>query len=231
MAKRIFIAFLTLLIMGTSNISWSQFSVGAGLSSYHGINMPVNRFGFNVFGEFPRTTNNTFSLRATFMLPVNNNFTALVDASNVGVQPPRVNVDILSKTNFFSIDGGTRYYFINDYDVGIAMYAGGYIKGILSSYQASYKFPAGVDRNDYSPYYVDNNGQSAQLDNFDRQFSVMFAFGGMIGFKYQLPTRGALTVDVGIEFVSRLLDPYMILGTEISQLSFPINVAYRFDWF
>lgn len=69
------------------------------------------------------------------------------------------------------------------------------------------------------------------LNNDKREFSFLFAFGGTVGAKYQLP-RGALVFDLGVEIITRIVDPYPgILGNEISSLSLNLNLAYRFDWY
>lgn len=199
----------------------AQFSVGGGLSSFHGLNIDVNRFGLNVFVESPRTTNNTLMVRASIMLPDKNTKTSEVekiDPNDFSI-PTKVEAEAVSKTSYFAVDGGTRFYLINDYDIGFAVYGGGHLKGILSSYSATYRLPDSLDANDY-------NTQTQ-----DKSFSLLFGFGGNIGVKYQLPLRGALLFDFGAEIITGLYDPNLILTNEISPLSFFFNLSYRFDWY
>lgn len=224
MDKRYWIGLLVFVFTSTTTLSTAQYSLGGGVSSFHGLNVPTNRVGFNFFAEIPRTSVNTLFIRAAYMLPV-----SYADSTNVsakpGIYPSMSNADIVAKTSYFAIDGGTRYYFVNDYDIGFGVFAGGHIKGILSSYSAKYRMPGNLDPNDYET----SVGQP--LTNLSPQYSLLFAFGGTIGVKYQLPLRGALTFDLGLEVITRLYDPYAILGNDISPLSFSLNLGYRFDWY
>lgn len=226
MGRNKIIAFLSIILFTmVGNATFAQFSLGGGVSTFHGLNMPIHRYGINVFAEFPRTPTNTFMIRAAYMLPVKDTRETQVSAKDFGITPSSVSVDEIAKTTYLAVDGGTRYYFINDYDIGFGMYAGGYLKGILSSYSSNYRLPPPLDIDDY----VTSDNQP--LSGVRPQYSILFSFGGTIGAKYQLPTRGALTFDLGIEVVSRLYDPYAILGNDISPISFNLNLAYRFDWY
>src|SRR5690554_4487666 len=133
----------------------------------------------------------------------------------------------VTKTSYFAVDGGTRYYLYNQYDIGFAVFAGGHIKGILSSYSADYRMDSQYDIKDYET--ADYPPQP--LTGLNLQYSLLFAFGGTIGVKYQLPIRGALMFDMGLEVITRLYDPYAILGNDISPLSVSFNLGYRFDWY
>jgi hypothetical protein len=225
MDKRYWIG-LIVIMLTSANVSIAQYSIGGGLSSFHGVNMPVNRFGFNVFAEVPRTSTNTLFVRATYMLPVKDPRTASVSGKQ-GVTPSIVEADIVAKTSYFAVDGGTRYYFVNDYDIGIGIFAGGHIKGIISSYSAEYRLPGSLNIDDYET----SDFPAQPLTDLRPQYSLLFAFGGTVGVKYQLPLRGALTLDFGLEVITRLYDPYAILGNDISPLSFSLNLGYRFDWY
>jgi len=226
MDKKYWIGLLVFVLSSLSNVSFSQYSLGGGLSSFHGLNVDVNRYGFNFFAEVPRTSDNTFFIRAAYMIPVRYYDSTAVSAKP-GVYPSSVNADIVNKTSYFAVDGGTRYYFVNDYDIGFGVFAGGHIKGILSSYSAKYRLPGSLNIDDYET----SDFPAQPLTNLSPQYSLLFAFGGTIGVKYQLPLRGALTFDVGLEIISRLYDPSIILGNEISPLSFSFNLGYRFDWY
>lgn len=226
MGKKIIIIGFIFLMVGLPLKGIAQYSIGGGVSTFLGLNVPTKRFGFNLFGEFPRSRRNTFTIRATYMLPVKNIEMIGVSAKEAGISPAFVNAERILKTTYFAIDGGTRYYFINDYDIGFALFAGGYLKGILSSYSATYNIQGDhINPNNY----VDPNGQA--LNNIKPSFSALFAFGGMVGVKYNIPGRGAIVFDLGLEIISRLMDPYGILGREISPLSMQLNLAYRFDWY
>lgn len=227
MANRGIIIFLGILFTFMSNISWTQYSLGGGISTYHGLNIPVNRFGINGFVELPKTNDVVLFIRAAYMFPEKDVRTADIEAKDFGITPSKAEADIVAKTSYFAVDGGTRHYFINDYDIGFALFAGPHIKGILASYSVDYRVPDGLNPDDYQP-----SGTSQQsLTGLDPQYSLLFAFGGTVGVKYQLPYKGALMFDLGLEIVTGLYDPYAILGNDISPLSFSFNLGYRFDWY
>lgn len=212
-------------IFSFTNISIAQYSLGGGISTFHGLNLPIHRFGFNFFAEIPKSPNNTFSIRAVYMLPNKNTNTVWASGKTPAVSPAQIQVTEIGQTSYFAIDGGSRFYFINDYDIGFAVYAGGFIKGILSSYKSTYDMNGDYSKSDYIT--EDNR----PLEGSPLARSIFISFGGSVGIKYQLPTRGAFTFDVSGEVISRLMDPYQILGNEISPVSFSMNLAYRFDWY
>lgn len=225
MANRIVIVFLGILFTCLSNVGISQYSLGGGISTFHGLNIPINRFGINAFAELPKSNDAVLFVRAAYMFPVKDSRTADIEAKDFGITPTKAEADIVAKTSYFAIDGGTRHYFINDYDVGFSLFAGPHIKGIITSYSVDYRVPDGLNPDDYKT----TNQQD--LTGLDPQYSLLFAFGGTIGAKYQLPYRGALMFDLGLEIVTNLYDPYAILGNDISPLSFSFNLGYRFDWY
>jgi len=227
MGNKIIIGFISIFFISIGNYSLSQFSVGGGLSTFHGLNTTVNRKGLNAFVEVPRSSDVTFLLRATWMLPVEFAVTSDVEAKDLTTTPSKIEAEEVSKTSYFAIDGGTRNYFINDYDIGVSVFAGAHVKGILSSYSSNYRIAGGLDPNDYQT----TDFPAQELTSSNPLYSLFFAFGGTIGVKYQLPYRGALMFDMGLELVTRMYDPTSILGNEISPLSFSFNLGYRFDWY
>lgn len=221
MVRKSVIGIIMLVMVFFSTTSIAQVSVGGGGTSLHGLNSSINRYGINLFVELPRSADNTFLLRASYLLP-HKSSKRLQDQTEFN------GVSGVVKTSYFSIDGGTRFYFFNDYDIGTSMYAGGYIKGILSSYHG-YRVDgmSPIDTSDPNDYFYPQTQRP--------EYSVLFAFGGTVGVKHQL-TRGALMFDLGLELVSRLMDPGFVLGTDqqggfISPLSLHFNLAYRFDWY
>ncbi|HLV42536.1 MAG TPA: hypothetical protein VKY37_09665 [Brumimicrobium sp.] len=226
MDKRYLIAALMFVFTSISTLSTAQYSLGGGLSSFHGVNLPISRVGVNFFAEVPRTPENTLFIRAAYMLPNSDSRSTFVSGKQ-GVTPSMTEADLVAKTSYFAIDGGTRYYLFNQYDIGFAVFAGGHIKGILSSYSARYRMPGSLDINDYET----SDFPAQPLTGLSPQYSLLFAFGGNVGVKYQLPMRGALTFDFALELITRLYDPYTILGNDIAPLSFSFNLGYRFDWY
>jgi hypothetical protein len=217
---------LLLIVFSTlSTVSFGQYSIGGGISTLHGAGIDITRYGINAYYEAPRTEVNTFYIRPTLMLPqkfVSNNgsIETTDEAFNQGVSPSVIgDLRTVEKTSYFSLDGGTRIYFINTYDAGFSLYGGGHLKGIISSYSQE----------------IDISGLSIDPNNYkipgDKTYALLFSFGGNFGAKYQLPYRGAIVFDLALDLISRLYDPAVILGNEISPLSLSFNLAYRFDWY
>lgn len=220
---KIFVLFVFSVI---STLSFGQYSIGGGVSTLHGAGIDITRYGLNAYYETPRTEVNTFYIRPTLMLPQkfesNNGSIEVTDeAFNEGVSPSVINnLRTVEKTTYFSVDGGTRIYFINTYDAGFSLYGGGHLKGIISNYSQE----------------IDLTGLSIDPDNYmipgnNKTYALLFSFGGNFGAKYQLPYRGAIVFDLALDLISRLYDPATILGNEISPLSLSFNLAYRFDWY
>lgn len=226
MIRNYIVGLLVVAFASLTGVGFSQYSIGGGISSFHGLNLPINRYGINVFAEIPRSNENTLLVRAVYLFP-NKDIRTEAVSGKPGVTPSMVDADLVAKTSYFAIDGGTRHYILDDYDVGFSLFGGGHIKGILASYRASYRLPNNLDIDDYET----SSYPPQPLNSFQPQYSLLFAFGGTVGAKYQLPVRGALTFDFGLEIITRLVDPYLILGNDISQLSFSFNLAYRYDYY
>lgn len=230
MGNKITILIISGLFAFISNSGLAQYSLGGGISTFHGLNLDINRVGLNGFVEVPKASDMTLMVRAAYMFPEKDTRMAAIEAKDFGISPSLAEADIVAKTSYFAVDGGTRHYFINDYDVGFSIFAGPHIKGILASYSVDYRVPSGLNPDDYQT--VATGGTPAQsLNNLSPQYSLLFAFGGTVGVKYQLPYRGALMFDFGLEIVTQLYDPAYILGYDISPLSFSMNLGYRFDWY
>lgn len=218
--------FLALVFTLFLSPTFGQYSFGGGLSSFHGVNLDITRMGAHAYFEQPRSEINTFFLRGTLMLPQKYTTTGSVEANTTSVSPQKLDgIRVEDKTSFFSVDGGTRIYFLNTYDAGFSLYGGGHLKGIISSYSRTYDLDSFKEINSD----IDPNNYNTQ--NIEPLYSLLFSFGGNFGAKYQLPYRGALTFDLALDLISRIVDPAEILGNEISPLSLSFNLAYRFDWY
>lgn len=204
-----------------STLSHSQYSIGGGMSTFHGAGIDITRYGVNLYYETPRTEVNTFYFRPTLMIPQKNSNITSVEANSFGVSPQKLEgVRVIDKTSYFSVDGGTRIYFLNTYSGGISLYGGGHLKGIISAYSREYDISDGsIDPQDYD------------IQNIGPDPALLFSFGGNFGAKYQLPYRGAIVFDIAVDLISGIYDPQNILGNEISALSISFNLAYRFDWY
>lgn len=212
-----------------TTLSFGQYSIGGGITTVHGAGIDITRYGLNAYYEVPRTEVNTFYIRPSLMLPQkfesNNGSIEVTDeAFNQGVSPSVIsNLRSVQKTSFFSVDGGTRIYFINTYDAGFSLYGGGHLKGIISNFSEEVDISSLETNPDFDPNNYNIPENSA--------YALLFSFGGNFGAKYQLPYRGAIVFDLALDLISRLYDPMQVLGNEISPLSLTFNLAYRFDWY
>lgn len=220
------VLFLLLVIICLGNLR-AQFSIGVGPSSFLGVGTDpfgerfVTRYGINVFYEQPRNEVNTFYLRGLLTVPVSR-----FDSVNVSKKPDQLGtpgpsiktISLKRRTTMFSVDGGTRTYFLNTFEVGTAFYGSLHLRGIIASYGEEY---GEFDETIYEP----------SNPPFDKEYALLMGFGGNLGVKYQLPYRGSVTFDVVLDLIRGLYDPAFILGNDISPLSFSFNLAYRFDWY
>jgi hypothetical protein len=208
---------IVLIVICFQFIGQTQYSAGGGYTYYKSLNSPITWQGIQAFVEFPRTESNTFFLRASYMFPKRLNDSINVTAFAFTTSPQQLEVDRLRKSSFFSIDGGNRTYFMNTYDAGIAPYFSSHARGIFGTYSESY--------GDY-----DETKYEAPND-FSKATSLLIGMGINLGVKYQLPYRGALTFDIGAEYVLALYDAAQFMGNELTPISVFANVSYRVDWY
>jgi hypothetical protein len=206
----------SLLVMSSSI---AQYSIGGGYAHYGSLNGNATWNGINLYYETPRTDFNTFFLRGTLMLPHRGIDSTWVEAiPGTGTSPAVLPVEIQRSLSFFSIDGGNRTYFKNSYDAGVAPYVMSQFRGIISSY-----------RERFSEF--DPTKYQAPLD-VGKQYSVFIGMGVNVGVKLQLPYRGAVTIDLGADYLIPLMDDaQMLYYRDITQIGFFLNLSYRFDSF
>lgn len=218
---------ITVVLMLFNFVGHAQYSAGGGYTIYKSLNSTVTWQGLNAFLEVPRTESNTFFVRATMMLPQNNTneLSLYATAYELSTSPQQVPVDVeqISRTSFFSIDGGNRTYFVNTYDAGIAPYVGSNVRGILGTAKSSVRTTSDFDSEKY---------QSPVTESSDKTSSIFVGMGVNAGVKYQLPYRGAINFDIGVEYVLALYDAaeFFQYG-ELTPISFFANLSYRFDWY
>lgn len=198
-------------------IAVAQYSIGGGFIAKSCLNSSYNWNGLHAFVELPRTEVNTFYIRASLMLPIRSADSVNVTAVDFSVSPQQMRVGVNQRSTYFSIDGGNRTYFMNSYDAGIAPYFASQFRGILGGFSEQF---SDFDETKYSAPSV-----------FGRRNSVFIGMGVNIGLKYQLPLRGALTFDLGAEYIMTLFDNAQMMGAEFTPIGLFFNVAYRFDKF
>ena len=210
------ISFLIIIVL--TNSVKAQFSAGGGFSSYKSFGADFTRYGINIFYERPRNEVNTFYLRGIFTLPIKNFTEEFFSPIDFSAGNPTITVDKEVGTTLLSVDGGTRMYYFNTYDAGLAFYGSLQMRGILVRYRERY---GDFDADLYAP----------PNELRDPSTSLLLGFGGNIGVKYQLPYKGALNLDIALDLVRTVFDPVPVLGFYTGMATFSVNAAYRFDWF
>ena len=212
-----------LFFVAVSHFSYAQQSIGAGISTFHSVGIDFMRYGFTASLEQPRNEVNTFFLRGVYTFPIK--FEDVIEIEkDYGITPtppgpPKMDVGIVRKTSLFSVEGGTRYYLLNTYDMGTAIYGGFHMKGYIASYSED------IDND-----FIVPEGYTP-IERTPKQTSLLMSFGANIGFKYQLPMGNAINFDIVGDLVRALHDPAYILGNEILPICISLNLSYRFDQF
>lgn len=206
--------FFVVLIF-SSYLTYAQYSVGGGVSTFNSTNTGFTRVGINIFYEEPDNEVQSFYLRGLFTLP--HNSTDTVSLTNLQT----FNSVLRERTrtsNFIAVGGGNRRYLYNTYESLFAIYGSIHLKGVFSNFKEEIE--------DYDPSIYQANEQL-----FDNSIALLIGLGANIGFVYQLPYRGTLKFDTALDVFQQLYDPGSILGNEIGGVGLTFNFAYRHDIF
>ena len=209
--------FLLMAILFLSFSASSQYSVGAGISTFNSTNSGITRVGLHLFYENPHNEVHTFYLRSLFTAPVKRFDSLSLSTLQPGF-PSFANVERDIRTTYIAIDGGPRRYIYNTYDAGFAVFGHLHLKGVLATYKE--------EIGDYdSEIYQPNDPV------FPDGMALLLGIGADIGLKWQLPYTGSILFEAGFDTFQRLNDPIQILGNEIGTLGLTFNVSYRHDIF
>jgi len=145
----------TLFILFQIVVLNAQHSVYGGFSRLKSFGDAKPYVGFNLGIEIPKDNENSFYLRTAFYLKNKLNSDQAVAVQNlVNIDPTDYSIMSVSGDtyfNYFTIDGGNRYYLLDGYDNGFAVYGGTSIMGIINKAsvklqeydQSKYKLPVG----------------------------------------------------------------------------------------
>lgn len=217
--KKIIIVLVVALV--SLSQGWSQGQGRAGLSyglggSFDVLN-PINTgaylTGMSFFAEFPRSASVVPYGKIGYYLPtkVEDPAGATLIAIDDMTNPYQSSAKLETKISTFSLEGGTRYYLGNDYDIGLA--------GVLETKIRVLVSPVSSVVGDY-----DETKYRLETNLADKYTSISLFAGFGAGIKYSQPW--------GTLFTMAGLDLYIISNavTPVTSLMlFSVQVGYRRD--
>lgn len=225
--------FSALLMIGMSFQSISQISVNAGTGFLKGFTVPKPFYGFHGGIELPRSNDVTFYGRVGYYFPQKERdyqdeiitSSTYVTAVDVNTQPNMLTVNYVTKTNYFTIEGGTRRYLGNDYDNGFSLYGGTNAMLIFNTVKRDYEKLDASGQVQWKPNYITNPNEP-QKGNI-----LSIAFGLQGGMKYTIPATGTLYFDINGQYaIFGKGNNLTASNTNLySQLFFTFNVGFRKD--
>lgn len=223
MLKRIF---FILLVFSLTNLD-AQYSVSMGLNTLSPFGTSQKYMGFHLGGEFPRDNDVSMYLRASFygkkkLDPL------LYQESTIqleAIDPNDFNVAFVSGVttfNYTTIDGGLRYYLLDGYDNGFALYGGSNLMGVFN--QAKFKV-AEYDQTKYRlPLGIPLTGTILNI-----------GMGLSGGAKYTIPGVGSIYLDATFDYLLVSLpsntQASSIASNFYSPILFSLNVGFRKDFY
>jgi hypothetical protein len=220
--KKIFLFLVTFLFI---SVGRSQYGFGGGLSYLKGFGVTKPYIGFSLFGEFARDYESSIYVRASFYGKNRLNATGTDIVYLEALDPLDYSIkftETIDYVNYTTIDGGIRYYIIDGYDSGFALYGGSNIIAILNQTkrtvgdfdQTKYKLPSS------SPL----NGSVINLG---------FGFTG--GAKYTIPAVGTLFLDLSLDYLVAGIASNETAQTIANQfytpLIFGLSLGFRKDFY
>ena len=191
------------------------FGYGGSFDILNPINSSYYLPGASFFAEIPRNETVVPYVKVGYYLPqrVDNPGGAILTAIDPMTNPYQTTTTLDTRINTFSLEGGTRYFLGNDYDIGLAAMLESKIRLLISPTREM------VGDYDASVYQIDPN---STIGDRYTSLTLFIGFGG--GVKYSQPW--------GTVFTMAGLDLY-ILGNAITPLTssmmFSMQVGFRRD--
>jgi hypothetical protein len=184
-----------ILILLPISKSFSQISINAGTGFLKGFSTDTKPFfGFSGGFELPKSNDVTFYGRVGYYFAQREPglYPIYVTANDPNTTSPyNLQVNYETKTNYTTLEGGTRYYLGNDYDNGFSLYGGGNFMLYFNSVSRDYE-----DRDITGTYEWQNKYQLSPNEPTKGKI-VSLAFGLQGGLKYTLPATGTFYFDLG----------------------------------
>lgn len=225
--------------------SFGQYSIGGGASTLFqfGNNKPFG--GLHIVAEFPRNNEVTFYVRANYLFKQNlsqsvrdlyeeQQNASYPDLYIVGKDPsvtPQSKIipyNFKQSFNYFMIDGGTRYYIINGYDEGFALYGGTNIGVAINSVKFRYQ----LDDYDTSRYKLEYDVKDDYYNYGSKGTVLNLAVGISGGLKYTFPGRGTFYFDFNPALMVFALPSQPDIETTLHKnVIFNFNIGYRREFY
>lgn len=205
----------------------AQYSVNGGISYLKAFGIPKPYIGLHLGAEFPRDNEVSFYLRAALyaknrldpmFYPVQYITLENLDPNDYTQASVKAN----SYFNYKTIDGGMRYYLMDGYDNGFALYGGSNVMGIIN--KAKYK----LEDFDESKYRLPTG---TELTGTVLNIGVGFSGGA----KYTFTGVGSLYFDMTFDYIIISLASntaaQQIGYYFYSPLIFSFNLGFRKDFY
>ena len=216
--------FFSLACIFSSFISSSQVGIYGGFSTLKPFGVPSAYFGGHLGFESPRDDESSFYLRAAFYakrkldplmsIPLTYSLVPLKDTD------PFSSVSGYSTFNYTTIDGGYRYYILDGYESGFALYGGTNVMGVIN------KVKLKLDDFDTDKYRLDN---STQING-----TILSMGAGLSGgAKYTLAGVCTFYIDATMDYLFALIPSNQLAVNQFSsfgsQILFSVNLGVRKD--
>lgn len=215
------------LMLALSFQSISQISLNGGTGFVKGFTVPKPFFGFHGGIELPRSNDETFYGRIGYYFPQKEDLvsTAYVTAVDLTTTPSVLSVNYVTKTNYFTIEGGTRRYLGNDYDNGFSLYGGTNAMLVFNTVKRDYEKYDATGQYQWQPNYETSPSEQ------DKGNVLSLAVGLQGGLKYTVPATGTFYFDINGQYaIFGKANNVTASNTNLySQLFFTFNFGFRKD--
>ncbi len=203
----------------------AQYSLNGGLSTLNAFGQK-SYMGFHLGGEFPKSNDLSMYLRASFYGKREADpFTQgsyFIQLDNINPLDAVTFVKATSTFNYTTFDGGMRYYILDGYDDGFALYGGTNVMGAINS--AKFK----LDSFDDTKYRVPG---TTSLSGTILNVGVGLSGGA----KYTFPGIGSIYFDSTVDYliISKASNSTAqnIGGQFFSSILFSFNIGFRRDFY
>ena len=214
---------LVILALVLGGTSFAQVGLSAGGDMLVGFGAQKTWGGLHFGLEIPRDDAVSIYGRLSHYFSQSSNdsiFTSAI-ARDVTTTPYIINVNGVSRMNYTTLEGGTRYYLGDGYDFGWAAYGGSNLMLIFNGVQNRYD---GFDEVLYE--LQDGGSQRGTI------FSLGFGLGG--GLKYSVENTGTFYFDLSLAYIifgqasNQVAEDAANIGL-YRPLLFTFNLGYRRD--
>lgn len=215
---------LVFIAIAMGSWSYAQVGISGGGSMLKGFGTPGVWGGLHFGLEIPRDDAVSLYGRVThhFARSAQDSILTSAIARDITTTPYVINVAGVSRMNYTTLEGGTRYYLGDGYDFGWAAYGGSNLMLIFNGVRNKFE---GYDEVLY------------ELQDSDSQRGTIFslAFGLSGGVKYSVEELGTFYFDTALSYVifgqasNNAAAQQFGNGGLYRPLIFTFNIGYRYD--